>query len=111
MMRRCLPPGSGQHLSEVAGPQEPVDWHIVEMLDVFVLVVQILDLPVPQMVDAVSVADRVLQLTLEQIGGHDVEQLLVVPKLSTLTRIAVRAWAGTAPGFATPSSSSNAGSA
>ena len=77
-----MPPGCGQHLCL------RVLRHIVEKIDVFVLVVQILDLPVPQMVDAVLATQR----TLEQIGGHDVEQLVEVPKPSTQTQISVRAF-------------------
>ena len=69
-------------LFEVASPQVRVLWNIVEKIDVLVPAVQILDLPVPKMVGAVPVTVRILQRTLEQIDGHDVEQLDVVPKLS-----------------------------
>ena len=43
--------------------------------------VEVLDVLVPHMVDAVPVTDGILQRTLEQIGGNDVEQLIEVPKL------------------------------
>ena len=54
--------------------------------------VQVLDALVLQMVDAVPVTDRILQRTLEQVGGCDVEQLVEVPKLSTRTRMPARAF-------------------
>ena len=47
------------------------------------------------MVHAVPVTDRILQRALGQIGGHGVEQLIEVPKLSTLTRISAHAFVQT----------------
>ena len=54
--------------------------------------VQVLDALVLQMVDAVPVTDRILQRTLEQVGGYDVAQLVEVPMLSTRTRMPARAF-------------------
>ena len=63
----------------------------VAAMDLLTLV-QVLDALVLQMVDAVPVTDRILQRTLEQVGGYDVEQLVEVPKLSTRTRMPARAF-------------------
>ena len=46
-------------LSEVAGRQGKVEWHIVEDLGELAPLVQILDLPVPQLVDHVVEALRI----------------------------------------------------
>ena len=65
--------------------------HIANVME-YMPVVQILDVPVPQMVDSVPVTDRILQHNMDQIGGYGVEQLVVVPKLSTQTRISAPAF-------------------
>ena len=53
--------------------------HIANVME-YLPVVQILDVPVPQMVDDVPLTDRILQRTLGQIGGCEVEQHIEVPK-------------------------------
>ena len=70
-------PGGGlpAPLSEVAGRQEKVVRHFVEDLGELAPLVQILDLPVPQMVDYVADALRVLDFPLA-------EQVIEVPKIS-----------------------------
>ena len=45
----------------------------------------------------VQVLDRILERTLEQNGGNDVEQLFEVPRLSAQTRISARAFVWATP--------------
>ena len=70
-------PGGGlpAPLSEVAGRQEKVERHFVEYLAEFAPMVQILDAPVPQMVDNVTDALRILDRPMA-------EQEIEVPKIS-----------------------------
>ena len=69
-------------LSEVAGPQERVLRRITEQNDEFVPVVQIIDAPVPQVVDNPNIIDEVVQRTVEQVP-REVELVIAVPKIST----------------------------
>ena len=70
-------PGGGRPApqSEVAGRQGKVERHVVEDLGELAPFVQILDLPVPQMVDYVADALRILDLPMA-------EQVIEVPKIS-----------------------------
>ena len=87
------PLAAGERPAALAEPRghEKVMRHIANVME-YMPVVQILDVPVPQMVDSVPVTDRILQHNMDQIGGYVVEQLVVVPKLSTQTRISAPAF-------------------
>ena len=104
-------PGGGlpAPLSEVAGRQGVVERHIVEDLGELAPLVQILDLPVPQTVDYVTDALRMLDRPLAELviavptiscspcpsrspipEPQSAEQLVEVPTVLSPTRIALR---------------------
>ena len=104
-------PGGGRPapLSEIAGWQGKVERHVVEHLAEFAPLVQILDLPVPQMVDNVldalriperQMAVQVIEVPKILIGviparslvpePQTAEQLVEVPTVLSPTRIALQ---------------------